>query len=118
MYSSRSKTSVSWSNHGLSIRKPPSPPIGVDRLLRTLCGFASCPFPRKSFATTLDGRLNFYSPLRRPHSTRPGSGTVPYMYMGAEPGGPYLSSSTNFLERRVCEVPPAPVQTVQEHRAI
>src|SRR5215211_7562351 len=81
--------------------KPPSPPIVMDRLLRTLCGFVSCPFLRKSFATTLEGRLNFYSPSRRPRSTRPGSGTVPYRYMGAEPGPTSAGrTSQNSVERK------------------
>src|SRR5215217_425052 len=60
--------------------KSPFPPIVVDRLLRTLCGFVSRAFLRKSFATTPEGRLNFYSPSRRPRNTRPGSGSVPYRY--------------------------------------
>src|SRR5215213_8534019 len=42
MYSSISKTSVSWSNHGLpAIRKASFPTHMVDRLLRMLCSFVS-----------------------------------------------------------------------------
>jgi hypothetical protein len=42
----------------LSIKEASFPTHMVDRLLSTLYSFVSCPFPSRSFATTLDGRLN------------------------------------------------------------